>query len=157
MNIYLILKWLHVLSSTVLFGTGMGIAFFKWMADRSGDVRAIRHTNEITVLADWCFTTPAVLVQPASGLGLMLLMGYPMSTPWIVAGLALYLVAGACWLPVVWMQLEMRQLSRQVEAAGTPLPRRYRQLARRWFVLGIPAFAALVIVFWLMVAKPALW
>lgn len=159
MNAYLVLKWLHVLSSTVLFGTGIGIAFFKWMADRHANagISTIRHINELTVLADWCFTTPAVIVQPATGLGLMLVAGYPMGTPWIVAGFALYLLAGACWLPVVWLQLEMRKLARRAEAEGTALPARYRQLARRWFVLGIPAFSALLIVFWLMVNKPALW
>lgn len=157
MNAYLILKWLHVLSSTVLFGTGIGIAFFKWMADRSGDVRAIRQVNDITVLADWVFTSPAVIVQPLSGLGLIWVAGYPMTTPWIVAGFALYLLAGLCWLPVVAMQLEMRTLSRSAEREGASLPPRYHTLARRWFCLGIPAFAALVIIFWLMVAKPALW
>ncbi|MBV8635208.1 MAG: DUF2269 domain-containing protein [Burkholderiaceae bacterium] len=157
MSIYLVLKWLHVLSSTVLFGTGIGIAFFKWMADRGGDVATIRRINEITVFADWVFTTPAVIAQPASGLGLMLVEGYPMSTPWIVAGFALYFLAGACWLPVVWLQLEMRNMARRAERDGGPLPQRYRQLARRWFFLGMPAFTALAIVFWLMVAKPALW
>jgi uncharacterized membrane protein len=157
MNAYLILKWLHISSSTVLFGTGIGIAFFKWMADRSGDVRTIRQVNDITVLADWVFTTPAVVIQPLSGLGLTWVAGYPMTTPWIVAGFALYLLAGLCWLPVVAMQLEMRKLSHQAEREGLSLPPRYRVLARRWFWLGIPAFAALVIVFWLMVAKPALW
>lgn len=157
MNAYLLLKWLHVLSSTVLFGTGIGIAFFKWMADRSDDLHLIRRVNDMTVLADWLFTTPAVIVQPATGLGLMLVAGYPMQSSWIEAGFALYLLAGACWLPVVWIQLQMRDMARHAEAEGKPLPPRYRQLARNWFCLGIPAFSALVLVFWLMVAKPVLW
>jgi uncharacterized membrane protein len=157
MNTYLLLKWLHVLSSTVLFGTGIGIAFFKWMADRGGDMRAIRQVNDFTVLADWIFTTPAVVIQPLSGLGLALVAGYPMNTSWLVAGFALYLLAGLCWLPVLAMQLEMRKLSRQAAREDAPLPPRYHVLAQRWFWLGIPAFLALIIVFWLMVAKPALW
>ncbi|HEX8957960.1 MAG TPA: DUF2269 domain-containing protein [Burkholderiaceae bacterium] len=157
MNSYLLLKWLHVLSSTVLFGTGIGIAFFKWMADRGDNVHVARRVNDITVLADWLFTTPAVVVQPASGLGLTLMAGYPMNTSWIVASFSLYLLAGACWLPVVRLQLDMRKLARRSEADGTPLPPRYKELVQRWFRLGIPAFSALIIVFWLMVAKPALW
>lgn len=155
MNTYLLLKWLHVLSSTVLFGTGIGIALFKWLADRRGDVRAIRVTCEHVVLADWLFTTPAVVLQPLSGLALVLLAGYPLSAPWLVAAFILYALAGACWLVVLRLQLRMRALARAADAAGESLPAQYWRDARHWFRLGVPAFAALVLVFWLMVARPA--
>jgi len=155
MTAYMLLKLLHVLSSTVLFGTGIGIAFFKWITDRTGDVRAIRIVTERTVLADWLFTTPAVIVQPTSGLAMVWLAGYPLTSTWIAWSVALYLLAGACWLPVVWLQIAMRDLARAADAADAPLPARYWVLARWWFLLGIPAFTALVVVFWLMVNKPA--
>jgi uncharacterized membrane protein len=154
MSWYLFIKWLHVLSSTVLFGTGIGIAFFKWVADRSGDVRAIRLSNERTVLADWLFTTPAVIVQPVSGIALAHLAGYPVMSGWLALSLCGYVVAGGCWLPVVWLQLRMRDLARVADAAGAPLPALYWRHARAWFWLGVPAFVALLGVFWLMVAKP---
>lgn len=154
MSCYLLIKWLHIVSATILFGTGIGIAFFKWSTDRGGDVRAIRLSCEKTVLADWLFTTPAVIVQPLSGLALAHLAGYPLLSNWIVWSLALYLVAGACWLPVVWLQLRMRDLARLADDTGTPLPALYRSYARRWFWLGLPAFIALMLVYWLMVAKP---
>ncbi|WDD90527.1 DUF2269 domain-containing protein (plasmid) [Burkholderia sp. FERM BP-3421] len=156
MNTYLILKCVHILSSTVLFGTGIGIAFFKWITDRSGDVRAIRIVTERTVLADWIFTTPAVILQPLTGLGLAWPAGYAIGSGWIFYAICLYLLAGCCWLPVVWLQMRMRDIARIADAECTTLPRQYWQYARAWFWLGVPAFSALVIVYWLMVFKPAL-
>ncbi|UGQ46713.1 DUF2269 family protein [Massilia endophytica] len=155
MSLYMLLKLLHVLSSTVLFGTGMGIAFFKWITDRSGDVRAIRIVTERTVLADWIFTTPAVIVQPVTGIAMALVAGYPLTSAWLLYSLLLYLLAGACWLPVVWLQIRMRDIARAADASGEPLPPLYWQHARLWVLLGIPAFSALVAVFWLMLNKPA--
>lgn len=154
MTSYMVLKLLHVLSSTVLFGTGMGIAFFKWITDRTGDVRAIRIVTERTVLADYVFTTPAVIVQPITGLAMVWLAGYPLFSTWIVWSVGLYLLAGACWLPVVWLQIKMRDIARVADASGTALPVLYWRYARLWFLLGIPAFSALVAIFWLMLNKP---
>lgn len=150
------IKWLHILSATILFGTGFGIAFFKWITDRSGDIRAIRISAERTVLADWIFTTPAGFVQLLSGLAMIHLAGYPIFTGWIVYSVGLYLFAGCCWLPVLWLQMRMRSLARAADAAGGPLPALYWTHARTWFWLGVPAFLALLVVFWLMVAKPVL-
>lgn len=154
MNTYLLIKWLHIVSSTVLFGTGIGIAFFKWITDRSGDVRAIRLSAERTVLADWVFTTPAVIVQPLSGIALAHLAGFSLGSGWLAWSLVLYAIAGACWLPVVGLQIRMRRLARLADDGGTPLPALYWIDARRWFWLGVPAFISLMVVFWLMVAKP---
>ncbi len=154
MNAYLALKVLHVISSTVLFGTGLGIAFFKWIVDRSGDVRAIRVVSERVVLADWCFTTPAIVVQAVTGIGLANLAGFPLAQGWLALAIVLYLFAGACWLPVVRLQIRMRDLARAADRSGTALPAQYRRHARAWFWLGVPAFLSLVVVFWLMVGKP---
>lgn len=156
MNTYLIIKWLHILSATVLFGTGIGIAFFKWTIDRSGNINAIRLVNERTVLADWLFTTPAIIVQPLSGAALVYMGGYPLSTSWLLLAALLYILAGCCWLPVVWLQLQMRNMARRADKDNAILPQRYWQYARIWFWLGVPAFSALVAVYWLMVFKPAL-
>ena len=152
---YFVLKWMHILSATVLFGTGIGIAFFKWTTDRTGDVRAIRIVTERTVLADWLFTTPAVIVQPVTGMGLAHLAGFPMLHGWVFWSVCLYLLAGACWLPVVWLQLRMRDMARKADADGASLPARYGAYARIWFWLGVPAFCALLVVYGLMVFKPA--
>lgn len=152
---FLWLKWLHILSATVLFGTGLGIAFFKWSVDRSGDVRAIAVVMRRVVLADWLFTTTAVIVQPLTGLWLALLAGYPLTRGWVAWSLGLYLLAGLCWLPVVWLQLRMRDMAVRAAAEGGNLPARYHRYARIWFGLGIPAFAALIVVYYLMVFRPA--
>ena len=157
MNAYALLKFVHMLSSTLLFGTGLGTAFFMWMSHRSGNVAAIANAARITVLADWLFTTPAVVIQPLSGLWLMRLAGYPIGTPWLLTAIALYLAAGACWLPVVALQLRVRALSAEAVRSNTPLPASYHRHMRWWFALGWPAFLAVLAAFWLMVAKPDLW
>jgi len=129
---------------------------FKWITDRSGDIRAIRIVTERTVLADWIFTTPAVIVQPLTGLALVYLAGYPLWNGWVLYAVLLYIVAGCCWLPVVVLQIRMRNLARSADRDQTALPAQYWQYARAWFWLGIPAFAALIAVYWLMVYKPTL-
>jgi uncharacterized membrane protein len=151
---YFILKAVHITSAAVLFGTGLGIAFFKWITDRTGEVAAIRVVSEKVVLADWLFTLPAIVVQAATGFALARLMGYPLSRGWLAWSIALFLLAGACWIPVVWLQIRMRNLVRTSEREGLPIPAAYRAYARVWFWLGVPAFAAVVIVFWIMVSKP---
>lgn len=150
---YQSLKTLHVLSMVLLFGTGLGSAYYKWMADRTGDLPHIAATNHHVVLADWIFTTPTVLFQPLSGLWMVHLLGIPLVAPWIVASLCLYFVAGACWLPVVWLQIRMKRIADRALATGEALPPLYWRLARWWFWLGIPAFASMVLVVALMVFK----
>lgn len=156
MTDYLLLKTVHVLSSTVLFGTGLGTAFHGWMANRSGVFAARRVANRNVVLADWLFTTPAVIVQPATGVWLAHLAGFPLTAGWLMAAMILYGIVGACWLPVVWIQLQMRRIT-DANAEGAPLPPRYARLARIWFLLGWPAFLGVIAIFWLMIAKPEMW
>jgi uncharacterized membrane protein len=157
MNAYAVLKFVHIVSSTVLFGTGLGTAFFMWMSHRSGNVAAIANAARLTVLADGLFTTPAVIVQPLSGIALMRLAGYSLTTSWLLLSIMLYALAGACWLPVVALQLRARDLSAAALRDGQVLPAAYHRCMRRWFALGWPAFAAVLVAFWLMVAKPAIW
>ncbi len=153
---YLALKYIHILSMVLLFGTGLGSAFYKWMADRGGNVVNIAVTNRHVVLADWLFTTPTVIIQPVSGLWLASMIGIPVSTPWLALSLGLYVLAGICWLPVVWLQIRMRELSAQAVENNTPLTAQYWRYARIWFYLGIPAFIAMILIVLLMIFKPAL-
>lgn len=150
----LLLKTLHILSAILLFGTGLGTAFHGMASNLSRDIRAIAVANRNVVIADWLFTTPAVVIQPASGLWLAHLQGWPLSTGWILWSLGLYAVAGACWLPVVWLQLRMRRMAEQAVAEGTALPPLYHRYFRIWFALGWPAFAAMLAIVALMVTKP---
>jgi uncharacterized membrane protein len=152
---YLVVKWLHVLSSTLLFGTGLGSAYYLYFASRTRDARVVAAVVRRVVVADWTFTATTVVFQPLSGFYLAHLAGIPWTTRWIALSLVLYFVAGACWLPVVWMQIRMRELAAAAAACGGALPPLYWTYLRRWAALGVPAFVALVIVFWLMVAKPA--
>ena len=154
MNEYLVVKWLHVLSSTILFGTGLGSAFYMFLASRQRDPEVAYFVVRWVVVADWVFTTTAIIVQPMTGLWLVHLAGFDLKSAWIFWSIVLYFVAGACWLPVVWLQLRMREMARAAAEARAPLPERYGRLFRIWVALGIPAFAALVVVFYLMVAKP---
>jgi uncharacterized membrane protein len=154
---YFWLKLIHIVSSTLLFGTGLGTAFFFWRAVRSGEVRAIAATARSVVVADTWFTAPAVVVQPLTGALLIERMGLPWSTSWIVAALALYALAGLCWLPVVWIQLRLRDIAVRAARDDIPLPTSFRHYFRLWFALGWPAFVAVLLIFWLMVMKPTLW
>ena len=152
----LVLRWLHVLVAAVLMGTGVGIAFFMLMAHRTGRIAVIAHTAGIVVAADFIFTATAAILQPVTGVLLAQSVGWSLTEGWIVASVALYLLVGACWLPVVWMQKRMRDLARAAEAAGTPLPGEYFRLFRVWLALGVPAFLAMLAIFWLMLARPDL-
>lgn len=147
-------KWLHIVSATLLFGTGLGSAFYKWRTDKSKDIHAIAATNRNVVLADWLFTTPTVILQPATGIWLAIHHGYSLLTPWIIVSIILFLIAGACWLPVVYLQILMRDIAQDCLFHNTTLSHRYHQLSNWWFWLGIPAFIAIIIVFALMVVKP---
>jgi len=150
---YFILKTLHILSAIVLFGTGLGSAFYKYFTDRSGDIRAIAVTNRLVVLADWLFTTPAIIIQPLTGWLLMDTLGFAWDTPWILAAVVLYALAGACWLPVLWLQIRMRALSDAAVRLDHGLADEYHRYRRWWFWLGVPAFAAMVGIVLLMVFK----
>lgn len=154
MTAYLILKVAHILSGAVLFGTGAGIAFFMLRAHATKDPRTVAAVGRIVVLADFVFTASAVVVQPLSGLALIHMQGYALTESWLMAAYALYVMIGVCWLPVVWLQWRMVKLAEGAVAAGTPLPPAYHRLFRAWFILGWPAFAGVVGIYALMVAKP---
>lgn len=154
---YLTLKSLHIFSLILLFGTGLGSAFYKYMADLSKDVHAIYLTNKHVVLADWLFTTPTVLIQPLTGYLMLQQFQIPVTTPWLLASIILYLIAGGCWLPVVILQIRMRDLAKQALEQQTALTDEYFNYTRTWFWLGIPAFIAMILIVLLMVLKPALW
>jgi len=156
-ELYLPLKFLHILGATVLFGTGMGIAFFMWMAHRTRDTEVVAATARTVVIADTLFTATAVIVQPLTGYGLALTLGLSLWEPWIALSLALYVFVGCCWLPVVVIQIRMRKASADAARYERPLPARYFRLFRVWFWLGWPAFAGVIAIFALMIWKPALW
>lgn len=139
-----------------MFGTGLGTAFYKWTTDRSGDVRSIAVVMERVVLADWLFTTPTAIIQPITGLWMVHLAGWPLTQGWVTWAIGLYVLAGACWLPVVWQQIEMRRLSRIAVLRGEALTQRYWQLCRYWMWLGMVAFTAMIAVYGLMVFKPVM-
>lgn len=152
---YLIVKWLHIVSATVLFGTGLGTAFQMWTAHRRGDVRAIAVTARNVVKADWLFTATSGVVQPVTGGLLVWMAGYDPLAPWLAWTYGLYVLALACWLPVVRLQIRVRDLAEAAARDGRPLPGAYHRCMRWWFVLGWPAFLSLLMIFWLMVARPS--
>ncbi len=151
---YLFTKWLHILSATFMFGTGFGTAFYMFVTNRSGNVQAIAVVSRWVVRADWWFTAPAVVIQPVSGLWMMHLAMFPFSAGWIKHSIYLYIVAGLCWLPVIWLQMQMRDMAATAAARGQALPARYWRFERIWTALGFPAFFALIGVYLLMVNKP---
>ena len=151
---YVVLKWLHIVSSTLLFGTGIGSAWYMLFANVSRDVRAIAVVSKYVVVADWLFTATTAILQPATGFYMIHLAGYPLTSAWIMWSVILYVIAGACWLPVVWLQIRMRDIAAEAARTDTPLPALYWRYFSIWVTLGVPAFAAFIVIFWLMVAKP---
>ena len=154
--LYFMLKYLHVIGASVLLGTGAGIAFFMLLAHRTGEARTVAAVARIVVVADFLFTATAVVLQPVTGVALAWYVGYSLWDGWIALSILLYLFTGAFWLPVVWMQMEMRRLAGRAAAAEKPLPPRYHRLFRLWFLFGFPAFGAVMAIFWLMIARPDL-
>jgi uncharacterized membrane protein len=152
MTLYFIIKYLHMLGAIVILGTGTGIAFFMLMAHRSRDPAFIARTAATVVIADMLFTLTAVILQPLSGA--VLLSATSLAERWLVTSLGLYAVAGLFWIPVIFMQIEMRDLARKAVTQREPLPPRYFVLFRRWFAFGIPGFGSVMIILWLMIAKP---
>jgi uncharacterized membrane protein len=154
MTPYFLVKYLHVLGAVIILGTGAGIAFFMLMAHRSREAAFIARTATIVVLADMLFTLSAVILQPLTGGALMLLSQVTLGERWLIVSLVLYAVAGLFWVPVIFMQIEMRDLARSADAAGQALPQRYFTLFRRWVLFGIPGFGSVMLILWLMIAKP---
>jgi uncharacterized membrane protein len=152
---YVTVKFVHVLSSTLLFGTGLGSAFYMFFTNLSGDVRAIAVVSRRVVWADWIFTTPTAIVQPLTGLYLVHLAGMPLTLAWIAWSLALFMLAAACWVPVVWIQIRMAAMAERAAVENTALPPLFWRYHRIWTALGVPAFVAFLVIFYLMVAKPA--
>ena len=153
---YLVLKFLHVFGAAVLLGTGAGIAFFMLLAHRTGKPAVVAAVADMVVAADFVFTATAVVAQPITGVLLAWHVGYSLWEGWIVLSILLYLVTGAFWLPVVWMQIQMRDLAAAAARDGKPLPAAYHRLFRLWFAFGFPAFGSVMAIFWLMIARPDL-
>lgn len=153
---YLVLKYLHVIGAAVLLGTGAGIAFFMLLGHLAAKPIIVAAIARIVVIADFIFTATAVVAQPVTGVALAWHMGWSLWEGWLALSILLYLVTGAFWLPVVWMQMRMRDLAAEAAASDQPLPPAYHKLFWWWFAFGFPAFGAVLAIFWLMIAKPSL-
>lgn len=156
MPVEIILRWLHVIGACVLLGTGAGIAFFMVMAVRTGEARVVAGVARIVVAADFLFTATAVIAQPLTGVALALTLGWPLGEGWLLLSIGLYLAVGALWLPVVVIQMRLRDMAAAAAASGTALSKDFMRLYRIWFAMGVPAFAAVLAIVWLMLAKPSI-
>ncbi|MCR9137976.1 MAG: DUF2269 domain-containing protein [Alphaproteobacteria bacterium] len=154
MDLVLLVRWLHVIGACVLLGTGAGIAFFMLMAHRTRNPAIIAHTASVVVFADLLFTATAVIAQPITGLALAHMVGWPLTQGWLVWSLALYVMVGVFWLPVVWIQIRLRTIAQRAQANAADLPDAYDRLFRIWFACGFPAFAGVLAILWLMLARP---
>ncbi len=150
----LLIKWIHIVSSTILFGTGIGSAFYMFVANRQKNVQNIYFVVKNVVIADFIFTTPAIIIQLITGVWLANILGHSFSDAWLFWGLVLYFFAGLCWLPVVWMQIKMRDMAKDALDNNKDLPEKYWKMDMWWIILGSLAFPAIVVIFYLMVVKP---
>lgn len=148
------IKLLHILSSVLMVGTGFGSAFYMYMANRSRNLQAQFVVIRLVVKADWWFTSPTVIIQPLSGIAMVHLAGWPFDAPWLLWSYALYVLAALCWLPVVWLQIQMHNMTKIADKTSTELPLKFWRYARYWEWLGYPAFCTMGVIYWLMVTKP---
>ena len=155
--IYLLIKTLHILGAILFLGTGLGSAYYKWRADRSGNLEVIAWCQREIVFADWIFTVPAGIIMPVTGISMMHLYGFPWTSPWIIIGFAGYAIAGICWLPAAFLQIKMRTLADEALEKGRELPPEFHKANRIWMILGFPAFLASIGVLWVMVSKGSYW
>jgi uncharacterized membrane protein len=157
MSMYLTIKWIHILSSVLMVGTGFGSAYYMFFANRTQNIAVQAVVTRLVVRADWWFTTPTAVIQPATGFAMAYMAGFPLTTPWLATSIGLFVFAGACWLPVVWLQIRMAAMAQEAaRSSATELPPAYWRYAQWWEWLGYPAFVAMLGVFYLMVAKPVL-
>ncbi|NNC78146.1 MAG: DUF2269 domain-containing protein [Woeseiaceae bacterium] len=152
MTAYIWVKFVHVISATLLFGTGIGTAFFMLKAYLSDSETAMVETSKHVVLADWLFTTPAVVVQLVTGVWLMWILDVPFASSWFVSVIGLFALVGACWIPVVWIQVRVRNM-----VASGSKKTEYKSLMRTWIALGIPAFTGVLVLFYLMISKHGMY
>lgn len=154
--LYFWLKWIHIMSATLIFGTGLGSAFYMTRAHLSKNDQAIAFAARNVVIADWLFTTPAIIIQPITGVWLTVIMGYPWTTEWILWAIGLFIFAGMCWIPVVWIQIQIHKMADESLKTGVSLYKNdaYLRYMKIWFTLGWPAFIAVILIFYLMVFKP---
>lgn len=155
MEYYFILKWVHIISATLIFGTGIGSAFYMLLAYLSKSVTTLKYTTSHVVIADWIFTTPAIIIQPITGIWLMIILHYPLNSLWFLAVMSLYIATGLCWIPVVFIQYSLRNMLVNLPE-NSYLPPRYHRLMTWWIGLGIPAFLFILIIYWLMISKSGL-
>ena len=153
MNTYLLLKWIHILSSVLLVGVGFGSAFYLFFINRTRNVAAIAAVSKLVVKADYWFTAPAILIQPITGLAMVAMAGYSYTEAWLLGTYALFILAGMCWLPVVWIQIQMAKIAAD-NIKNVELPENYWRYTRIWQRLGMIAFPSMLIVYALMVFKP---
>ncbi|WP_337244224.1 DUF2269 domain-containing protein [Luteimonas sp. gir] len=149
-------KFLHILSSTFLFGTGVGTAFYLLFASRQRDPVVVAAVARLVVIADWLFTATTIVVQPLTGLYLAHRLHIPLSTPWLYWSIVLFVIAGLCWLPVVGIQIRLRDIAQRAVASGQPLPPAYDRHLGAWAAMGVPALFSFLAIFYLMTAKPVL-
>ena len=154
MMLYLWLKFIHIINSTVLFGTGIATACTMLYSHRTQNTQIIAATTRYVVLADWVFTASSGIIQPITGFWMVYLAGYSWTSLWIIGSIIGYLIAIFCWLPVVYLQIKMRDVATKAEQNKSDLPPVYFRYFNYWFCLGWPAFISLMIVFYLMTTKP---
>lgn len=150
----IVVKYLHVLSSTFLFGTGVGTAFYLFFVSRTRDARVVAVVARYVVIADWLFTATTIVFQPLSGLYLAHRMGYSLHSAWLYWSIVLFVIAALCWLPVVWLQMRLRDIAAAAAADGRELPLDYARHLGYWTALGVPALFSFLAIFYLMVARP---
>jgi uncharacterized membrane protein len=154
MTLYEGLKIVHIITASVLFGTGLGTAIYMLYANMLKNIPIIALATRRVVTADWLFTGISGVLQPITGIAMLYMKGYKLTNAWAIAVFTCYCIAAVCWFIVVYLQIRCRDLAIAALKSNTALPKKYQQYFVAWVILGFPAFLSLILIFYLMANNP---
>jgi uncharacterized membrane protein len=149
---YLILKWVHVLLAIAAIGANL--TYGVWLAQGRRNPQHLAFALRGVKILDDRIANPSYAMLLITGVALAFIGGLPLTTPWILSALVVYvallLVGLAGYTPTLRRQVQL------AEAGQIDSPE-YAALAQRGTVLGIVLALLVVVITFFMVVKPSLW
>lgn len=150
--LYLVFKWLHVLSAITALGSN--ITYGIWLSRAAQTPQALVYTLQTIRIIDNRLANRAYGVLLITGLIMVYIGRWAITTSWLITALVLYVVVGL--LGFFAFAPNMRKQISIAETAGADL-QEYWAASQRAAMLGVLTIIIVVIIVFLMVVKPNLW
>jgi uncharacterized membrane protein len=150
--IFLLIKWIHVLSA--ITAVGANITYAIWIVRASRQPVVLPFALRTIKLIDDRIANPTYVLLLLTGLTMAFIIPIPFSTPWLMSALVLYALATIFGM-VLFVPSFKRQI-RLLEREGLDSAK-YRASYNQSRLLGIVVGAMVIMISFLMVVKPALW